>query len=295
MPIDQDAPGAGAKLPVRAGCAAGDDDDAFCLVTRLDLLAPPASGWTPRHAQPYAHGFVPDALVVAHTRSARERPTIAAAPARRPPNGTRTGPRLALDAESRSWWQRLHAPEPTRGRAIAELYERLRREAAFHVRQRAGTVPGFPRSDIDDLATQAAGDALIALMRKLEDYRGDSQFWTWARRFAALEAAVSIRRRLGRDRVGISRDPDRAGDVADTAQSAQERAESHELLAGIGRIMRDELTGRQRTVLTEIAINGTSTAALAERLDSTPGAIYKSLHDARLKVRAMTAPLQPVG
>jgi DNA-directed RNA polymerase specialized sigma24 family protein len=103
---------------------------------------------------------------------------------------------------------------------------------------------------------------------------------------------VSIRRRLGRDRVGISRDPDRVGDVVDTGQSAHDRAESYELLQGIGRVMRDELTGRQRTVLIEIAINGTSTAALCERLDSTPAAIYKALHDARLKVRAMTAQLR---
>jgi RNA polymerase sigma-70 factor, ECF subfamily len=219
-------------------------------------------------------GFLPDTLVLARTQ--------------RPPELAR---RL-LDAESRSWWQRLHAPEPARGRAIAELYARLRREATFHIRQRAANVAGFPRSDIDDLATQAAGDALIALLRKLEDYRGDSQFWTWARRFAALEAPVSSRRRLGRDRVGISRDPDRAGDVADPGRSAQDRVESHELLQGIGRIMRDELTGRQRTVLTESAIHGTSTAALADRLDTTPGAVYKSLHDARLKVRAMTAQLQ---
>ncbi len=220
-------------------------------------------------------GFLPDTLVLARTQ--------------RPPEHAR---RL-LDAESRSWWERLHAPEPARDRAIAELYARLRREATFHIRQRAANVAGFPRSDIDDLATQAAGDALIALLRKLEDYRGDSQFWTWARRFAALEAPVSIRRRLGHDRVGISRDPDRAGDVADPGRSAQDRVESHELLQGIGRIMRDELTGRQRTVLTESAIRGTSTAALADRLDTTPGAVYKSLHDARLKVRAMTAQLQP--
>jgi RNA polymerase sigma-70 factor (ECF subfamily) len=303
MTIDQDAPehgltaagaGAAAKVP-RTVCAPGDDDGAFRLVTGLKVVAPRASGRTPRDAQPHAHGFVPDALVVAHTRSSRERPIVAAAPAPRPLSAAQTGPRLALDAESRAWWERLHAPEPIRGRAIAELYERLRREATFHVRQRAGSVPGFPRSDIDDLATQAAGDALMALLRKLEDYRGDSQFWTWARRFAALEAPVSIRRRLGRDRVGISRNPDRAGDVADTRQSAHERAESRELLQSIARIMREDLTGRQRTVLTEIALNGTSTAALAERLDSTPGAIYKSLHDARLKMRAMAAQLQPVG
>jgi len=204
-----------------------------------------------------------------------------------------TLPRRRLDAESRSWWERLHAPEPIRSCAIAALYQRLRREAAFHIRLRAGPLAGFPRSDIDDLATQAAGDALVVLLRKLEDYRGDSQFWTWARRFAALEAPVVIRRRLGRDRVGISRDPDRAGDVPDPGRTAQDRLESHELLQGIARIMRDDLTGRQRTVLTEIAINGTANAALAESLDTTPGAIYKSLHDARLKVRAMTAQLQP--
>jgi RNA polymerase sigma-70 factor (ECF subfamily) len=221
--------------------------------------------------------LVPDALVLAHTQAAQ------------------TMPRRMLDAESRSWWERLHAPEPIRGCAIAELYERLRREAAFHVRLRAGTQAGFPRSDIDDLATQAAGDALVVLLRKLEDYRGDSQFWTWARKFAALEAPVSIRRRIGRDRVGISRDPDRAGDVADPGRSAQDRMESHELLQGIGRIMRDDLTCRQRTVLTEIAINGASNAALAERLDTTQGAIYKSLHDARRKVRARAAALELVG
>jgi RNA polymerase sigma-70 factor (ECF subfamily) len=246
----------------------------------------------------HAREFVPDTLALARTRRSRELATIAAHPTRprladvAKASVAQTMPRRALDAESESWWQRLHASEPIRGWAIAELYERLRREAAFHVRQRAANLAGFPRSDIDDVATQAAGDALIALLRKLEDYRGESQFWTWARRFAALEAPVSIRRRLGRDRVGISRDPDRAGGVADLGQSAQERAESHELLQGIGRIMRDELTGRQRTVLTEVAINGTSTAALADRLDTTPGAIYKSLHDARLKIRAMAAELQ---
>jgi RNA polymerase sigma-70 factor, ECF subfamily len=206
-----------------------------------------------------------------------------------------TMPERILDAESRSWWQRLHASEPIRGLAIAELHERLRREAAFHVRRRVANLAAFPRSDIDDLATEAAGDALIVLLRKLDDYRGESQFWTWARRFVALEAPVSIRRRLGRDRVGISRHPERAGDVADHRQSPQDRAELHELLQAVGRIVRDELTNRQRVVLTEVAINGVSTAALAKQLETTPGAIYKSLHDARLKVRAMTTQLAPAG
>jgi RNA polymerase sigma-70 factor (ECF subfamily) len=191
----------------------------------------------------------------------------------------------SLDGESRLWWGQLHANGPVRDRAIAELYERLRHEAAFHIRRRVRHLPDFPRSDIDDLAAQAAGDALIVLLRKLDDYRGDSQFWTWARQFAALEAPVSIRRRLGHDRVGISRNPERALDVADPARSVHDHAEVRQLLQSVGELMVDVLTARQRTVLIAIAIDGASTQMLARDLHTTPGAIYKSLHDARVKLR----------
>ena len=194
-------------------------------------------------------------------------------------------PQGPLDVESQLWWEQLHSKGLVRDRAIAKLYERLRHEAAFHIRRRVRHLPDFPRSDIDDLAAQAAGDALIVLLRKLDDYRGDSQFWTWARRFAALEAPVSIRRRRGHDRVGVSRDPARALDVADRAPSVHDRAEVRQLLQSIGDLMVDVLTVRQRTVLIAIAIDGASTQMLARDLHTTPGAIYKSLHDARVKLK----------
>jgi RNA polymerase sigma-70 factor (ECF subfamily) len=199
-----------------------------------------------------------------------------------------TSTRRVLDQESSLWWDRLHATGPTRRIAIEDLHARLRIEAAFHIRQRVRGLPGFPRSDIDDLAVQAADDALVVLLRKLEQYRGDSQFLTWARRFAALEAAVSIRRRLGRDRVGISRDPDGAFGVADPAQSTHDVIETQELLETVSEVIVEELTALQRTVLTAIAINGVATETLAGELHTTPGAIYKSLHDARVKLRLHT-------
>jgi RNA polymerase sigma-70 factor, ECF subfamily len=194
-----------------------------------------------------------------------------------------------LDLESRSWLDRLVAAEPARGKAIAELHEWLRREAAFHIRSRVLNRPDFPRSDIDDLAVQAADDALIAILRKLGDYRGDSQFLTWARRFAALEAPVSIRRRLGHDRVGISKDPDNALLVADPAQSVPDRAEARELLRTVSDLMVEKLTTRQRTVLTRVAMDGASASTVAVELHTSRGAIYKSLHDARVKLRAQLA------
>jgi RNA polymerase sigma-70 factor (ECF subfamily) len=194
-----------------------------------------------------------------------------------------------LDKESSVWWERLHGTDPVRRRAIADLHDRLRVEAAFHIRQRVRGVAGFPRSDIDDLAVQAADDALVVLLRKLEQYRGDSQFLTWARRFAALEAPVSIRRRLGRDRVGISLDPDSTSRVADPSRSTADLVETRELINTVSTLIVDELTARQRTILTAVAIDGVTAATLADELDTTPGAIYKSLHDARVKLRLHAA------
>jgi RNA polymerase sigma-70 factor (ECF subfamily) len=196
-----------------------------------------------------------------------------------------TVPLGRLDEESRLWLNRLHTPGAVRGRAICELHERLRREAAFHVRRRARGLLEFPMSDIDDLATQAADDAMLAILRKLDDYRGDSQFWTWARGFAALEAPVSIRRRLGHGCASVSRDPDQTLLVPDPGRSLHDQAEMRDLLAAVSAAMRDELTRRQRTVLIETAMEGVPTDALADKLQTTPGAIYKALHDARVKLR----------
>jgi RNA polymerase sigma-70 factor (ECF subfamily) len=199
------------------------------------------------------------------------------------PNGS------TLDGESQSWWDRLHAPEPIRTYAISELHARLYREARFKVRRCAFGVSGFPRSDIDDLATQAADDALVALLRKLNQYRGESQFMTWARRFAALEALVCVRRRLGKDRVGISPEPELAELVADMSCSPDDHVEMHERLQAVTGVINGRLTVRERAVLVAIAIDGSSTEAVASELQMTHGAIYKARFDARAKLKRHAA------
>jgi RNA polymerase sigma-70 factor (ECF subfamily) len=199
------------------------------------------------------------------------------------PDSSQASP-SALDPESRDWWVRLHGTEPVRERAIAELHERLRREAAFHLQQRTRWLSGFPRSDLDDLAVQAADDALLAILRKLDDYRGESPFWAWARRFAQLEAPVSIRRRLGHERV--ANEPDLTDGLPDPGCSLQESAELQELLRRVYDLVVNGLTPRQRFVLTAVAIDGASPATVAMELETTPGAVYKTLHDARRNLTA---------
>jgi RNA polymerase sigma-70 factor, ECF subfamily len=139
-----------------------------------------------------------------------------------PQASTRAVPTRQLDAASQAWWVRLHGAEPERDRAIIELYERLRREARFHLRLRTRAMADFPASDLEDLAIMAANDALLAILRKLESYRGESQFWTWARRFAQLEVPVSIRRRMGRDHVAD--DPERTSLLDLRGDSVRARA-----------------------------------------------------------------------
>lgn len=196
--------------------------------------------------------------------------------------------RRPLDSESQAWLARLRGIEPVRRLAIAELHERLRREARFEIRNRARRLPGLSASDLDDLAVQAASDALMVVLRKLDEYRGDSQFWTWARRFAQLEAPASIRRRLGHDHLAPADASQELLEPVAKDCSPPELVEQRLLLRRVTDLIA-QLTQRQRTVVVAVAINGDSPAALAIELGTTPGAIYKTLHDARKKMKAQLA------
>src|SRR4029079_14679433 len=81
---------------------------------------------------------------------------------------------------------------PRREQAIERLHAMLLRAARCELARRG---PATGRGDREDLAMQAAGDALMAILRKLDTFRGESRFTTWAYKFAVLEAGVKARRR----------------------------------------------------------------------------------------------------
>jgi RNA polymerase sigma-70 factor (ECF subfamily) len=164
--------------------------------------------------------------------------------------------------------------------ALAELHALLLRGAHHELRRRG--------QDTEDLANQAADDALNAILAKLDTFRGESRFTTWAYKFVLLEAGVKARRRAWQDReVGLEDESWRR--LADQSPSAQQSVEERELLQAIVAAMERSLSPRQREVLTALALNGVPIDVLAERLGSTRGALYKSLHDARRKLRAALA------
>jgi RNA polymerase sigma-70 factor, ECF subfamily len=197
-------------------------------------------------------------------------------------------PADTLDAESRRWLDALSGTGHARDEAIGRLHELLLRAARFEVSRRRLGLSYLRGGDHDDLAQQAADDALVAVLAKLADFRGESRFTTWVYKFALYEAAVKLRRRAWQDRE-LPLEPDSWPDIASRALSPEEHAAESELLGALRDAINDALSAHQREVLVAITLNGVPIDVLAERLNTTRGALYKTLHDARRKLRARLA------
>ena len=188
------------------------------------------------------------------------------------------------DPDSRAWLSRLRANGAERDRALAELHVLLLGAARFALSRRSWQVG---REGFEDLATQAADDALVAVLGRLDDYRGESRFTTWAWKFAFYEACAAVRRRSwlrrevpveaeGWEALGHEAGPDVATEQA-------------ELLAALKSAADEVLTPHQRSVFVALALNEVPVDVLAERLGTTRGALYKTLHDARGRLRRALA------
>lgn len=196
---------------------------------------------------------------------------------------------LQMDDESRRWVERLGSTDGAdRDAAVAELHALLLRAARFEVARRRAAFPHLRGGDHDDLAHQAAGDALVSILGKLGDFRGDSRFTTWAYKFALFEAAVKVRRRAWQGRE-VPLEPADWDTITGGRSTPHGDAESQELLAAIRDAIATALSPHQRRVLVAVALEDVPIDVLAQRLDTTRGALYKTIHDARRNLRAALA------
>jgi RNA polymerase sigma-70 factor, ECF subfamily len=189
-----------------------------------------------------------------------------------------------LDSESREWLRSLRADGAVRDDAIARLHALLLRAARFEVARRRPTLPHLRGDELDDIATEAADDALMSVLKRLHDFRGASRFTTWVYKFALLEAAVKLRKRSWQGRE-VPLEPESWSLFASADLEPDAELEQSELLSTVQRAIAEVLTPHQRRVLVALALNGVPIDVLAERLNTTRGALYKTLHDARRKLR----------
>jgi RNA polymerase sigma-70 factor, ECF subfamily len=189
------------------------------------------------------------------------------------------------EADSQNWLSALRLVGPERDEAVARLHQLLLRASRFEVSRRREGLSHVRGEELDGLAVQAADDALVAVLAKLDDYRGASRFTTWAYKFGLLEAGVRLRRRAWQEREVVL-EPEAWPLMADAGRSPEVQAETRKLMAAVTDSIDGCLTGHQREVLVGLALNGVPLDVLADRLGTTRGALYKTLHDARRKLRA---------
>ena len=209
-----------------------------------------------------------------------------------PPAATKLAPAVGsaqsmphLDPESRAWIDSLGGNGSEREPAIEVLHGLLLKAARFEVNRRSTKRSPLRWGNRDDLAQQSADDALVAVLSKLDDFRGESRFTTWAYKFALLEVGSKLRRRAWQRRE-IPLEPESWLLIADRHSTPPRDLETAELLAVLREAIQHDLSHRQRQVLVATTLNDVPIDVLAERLGTTRGALYKTIHDARHKLRA---------
>ncbi|MCW2949340.1 MAG: sigma-70 family polymerase sigma factor [Thermoleophilia bacterium] len=185
--------------------------------------------------------------------------------------------------DEQTWLTPLAASGPLHDAAVRRLHELLVRAASHEVRRRAAQLGLGQSSDLDDLSMQAADDALIAILARLDRFERRSAFTTWAYKFAIHTAGVAVRKRAWRGREIASSDAAFAqleSHYPEPSAASEQRDLIRRITSAIG-----HLTPRQRDVLLALCVTGVPIDVLAERLGSTRGAVYKTLHDARQAIR----------
>jgi RNA polymerase sigma factor (sigma-70 family) len=195
--------------------------------------------------------------------------------------GTRDGSARSVDDQQ--WIEGLSRTGAAHERTCEELHEILFRAARREARQRALYLR-VAGPDLDDLACQAASDALLLIIRKVRDFRGESRFTTWATRFVIFQVIAKLRQHVRRHRSSTSLPPELWEELPAAHPSPDLEAEARDLARVVLQAVDSHLTARQRTVLLGL-IRGAAPAALAGELELNANAVYQTMFRARRSLR----------
>jgi RNA polymerase sigma-70 factor (ECF subfamily) len=192
-----------------------------------------------------------------------------------------------LDEASAAWLRDLAQTSPGREAAIVRLRETLLGAARAELRRRADADISGP--ELDDLAHQSADDSVVAILAKLDGFRGESRFTTWAYSFMVREVSTKLGRHFWRTpRADLDQDqweqlPNQFG------LDPQYRAEWKELVIALRHAMEHDLTHRQRCIFCALVLRDIPLDALVAEHSSSRNAIHKAMFDTRRKLRRILA------
>lgn len=179
------------------------------------------------------------------------------------------------------WVAGLSGTGADRDEAVHRLHALMVRAAGRQV-GRMTEARRLGREECEEIVQSSADEATLAVLSRLGSFEGRSRFTTWAYKFAILQVAVEVRRAAWRHRdVALDLVPD----PPDAAPTPEEHAETGALVDGIRRAMAEVLTAHQSRVMTALLFDGVPIDVLADRLSTTRNSLYKTLYDARRRVR----------
>lgn len=189
-----------------------------------------------------------------------------------------------IDRENACWVHALAAASPAREAACSELYRLLLRVGRSEARRRAPLLR-LHGPELEDIAHQAAADALMAICDRLDRFRGEARFTTWASKFVIHNVATKMNRHFWqRHEVPYDQeDWSRLASRFDT--NFADEVEARDLATAVSSAVQYSLSDRQRMVFIATVLNGMPIDVLAHELGSTRNALYKVLFDARRKLR----------
>ena len=181
----------------------------------------------------------------------------------------------------------MKSPGSERDRALAELRVLLVRGLNYALR-------GWRRTagrDFEALSEDFCQEALLRILDNLDSFEGRSRFTTWAHKIAVRVALTELRRKRWQD---VSLDKLVADEGAASMMSSAEagpetEAERTDMLAWMKRIMAEELTDKQRKAIAAIAFGGMPLEEVARRMDTNRNALYKVIHDGRVRLKRRLA------
>ena len=187
-----------------------------------------------------------------------------------------------------AWRAELAEGSAGRDAALADLRAWLLRTAQFYLRRQAPQLTALRSEQVAELAEDAAQEATLAVLAKLESFRGEAAFLTWASKFGVSAAAALLRRRQWRD-VSLDALPGWEPSIAAVTQELDAGpdtiAQRHEAWRLLQTVLEEDLTSQQRSVLNLVLFQGLPQDEVAERLGISRGACYKAGHDMRRTVK----------
>ncbi len=200
-----------------------------------------------------------------------------------------TSPRLQRQGTHRTneqWLAELQVGHSRREIALADLRQRLIKGLGYALRDYLS--PADP--NYDALVEESVQEAMIKILDSLDTFQGRSRFITWAQKIGVHTALTELRRKRWRDTsldtlVQNEEDAPASHLMADPADNPEQTALQADLLRRVQKVIAEDLTDRQRIAMVGTRIRNLPFEQVAQEMDIRPNALYKLLHDARLRLK----------